>query len=201
MTEVSCLAKRSVLLAQTACSNKCWFFSSFYKGREWRVLSDDYVMNRESNMSTDLDGDAIDYIQQRLKERSEYKKNREYQAADVIRDELRDDYGVSIDDRTREWSVQVSEYTVVESNRVGRSPPPPPYGIEIDDENENDVETDSSESIDSSLEDIEAGSDEFAESVDLATLTVVQLKDRLREAGLPVSGKKAELIERLTLAE
>jgi len=35
------------------------------------------------------------------------------------------------------------------------------------------------------------------ESDDLATLTVVALKDKLREAGLPVSGKKAELIDRL----
>jgi len=200
MTEVSCLAtERYCVFRQLVLTNVG--SSSFYKGREWRVLSDDYVMNRESKMSTDLNEDAIDYIQQRLKERSEYKKNREYQAADVIRDELRDEYSVSIDDRTREWSVQVSEYTVV-SNGLRRSPPPPSYGIETneDDEYQNDVEADSSESIDSSLEDIEAGSDEFAES-DLATLTVVQLKDRLREAGLPVSGKKAELIERLTLAE
>ena len=32
---------------------------------------------------------------------------------------------------------------------------------------------------------------------DLSTCTVVQLKEKLREAGLPVSGRKAELIERL----
>ena len=32
---------------------------------------------------------------------------------------------------------------------------------------------------------------------DLSMLTVVQLKGRLRQAGLPVSGRKAELIERL----
>ena len=34
----------------------------------------------------------------------------------------------------------------------------------------------------------------------LAALTVAQLKDRLRTASLPVSGRKAELIERLLLA-
>lgn len=33
---------------------------------------------------------------------------------------------------------------------------------------------------------------------DLSMLTVVQLKDKLRTAGLPVSGRKAELIERLS---
>jgi len=32
---------------------------------------------------------------------------------------------------------------------------------------------------------------------DLSKLTVVQLKERLRAASLPVSGRKAELIERL----
>ena len=31
----------------------------------------------------------------------------------------------------------------------------------------------------------------------LDNLTVVQLKEKLREAGMPVSGRKAELIERL----
>lgn len=34
---------------------------------------------------------------------------------------------------------------------------------------------------------------------DLSSCTVVQLKEKLRAAGLPVSGRKAELIERLTL--
>jgi len=42
---------------------------------------------------------------------------------------------------------------------------------------------------------------EPAEEVDLSEFTVVELKAKLREAGLPVSGKKAELIERLSLAE
>ena len=32
---------------------------------------------------------------------------------------------------------------------------------------------------------------------DLSKFTVVQLKEKLRAAGLPVSGRKAELIERL----
>ena len=32
---------------------------------------------------------------------------------------------------------------------------------------------------------------------DLSLLTVVQLKDRLRDLGLPVSGRKQELISRL----
>ena len=35
------------------------------------------------------------------------------------------------------------------------------------------------------------------EEVDYGSMTVPQLKDALKEQGLPVSGKKAELIERL----
>ena len=36
---------------------------------------------------------------------------------------------------------------------------------------------------------------------DLSKRTVVQLKEQLRAAGLPVSGRKAELIERLLSAD
>ena len=39
---------------------------------------------------------------------------------------------------------------------------------------------------------------EEEEDEDLDSLTVVQLKDLLRAKGLPVSGRKAELIERLS---
>jgi hypothetical protein len=37
-----------------------------------------------------------------------------------------------------------------------------------------------------------------ASDADLSKLTVVQLKERLRAAGLPLSGRKAELIARLS---
>ncbi len=46
----------------------------------------------------------------------------------------------------------------------------------------------------------EAVSDEteaVSDEVDYSSMTVVQLKDLLREAGKTVSGKKAELVERL----
>ena len=43
---------------------------------------------------------------------------------------------------------------------------------------------------------IEADSSPLDESA-LSTLTVPELKEKLREAGLPVSGRKSELIERL----
>jgi len=47
------------------------------------------------------------------------------------------------------------------------------------------------------LEVEEDESGEFAGDVDYESMTVAQLKEMLKEAGKPVSGKKAELIERL----
>jgi len=161
-------------------------------------------MSHESGDSSDLDDETIEYIQKRLKERSEYKKDRDYDAADDIRDELRNEYSVSIDDRTREWSVKVSEYTVVESNndaRRFRSPSPYSEMEEDEDEGEDDDYTKEPEVSAFASNEVEAEAEELSEESDLSDLTVVQLKDRLREAGLPVSGKKSELIERLTLAE
>jgi hypothetical protein len=58
------------------------------------------------------------------------------------------------------------------------------------------LEAASLQALQSAVEDAdepEAVSDE----VDYSSMTVVQLKDLLREAGKTVSGKKAELIERL----
>ena len=49
------------------------------------------------------------------------------------------------------------------------------------------------ESVEEDAAEPEAVSDE----VDYSSMTVAQLKDLLREAGKTVSGKKAELIERL----
>ena len=48
-----------------------------------------------------------------------------------------------------------------------------------------------------SEEETEGETGEKDEEVDYGSMTVPQLKDALKEQGLPVSGKKAELIERL----
>lgn len=177
-------------------------------GREWRVISDDYAMSQENGGSTDVDSETVDYIQRLLKERSEYKKNRDFDAADEIRDDLRDNYGVSIDDRTREWSVKkISEYSVVgddEPPRERRFRMPLPDGISVDDDDNDELEGDDGYSSEAEV----SGDDSLADTnydsevdEDLSGLTVPELKERLREAGLPVSGRKSELIERLSLAK
>lgn len=143
-------------------------------------MSDDYVMTRSNHLSDKLDDEAMYYIQDRIKERSELKKNRNYNAADEIRDELRSKYAVSIDDRTREWVVDVDQYTVVERSRAPRG-----YAYVEDGD-------------DAGIEDKFGNSDVFQEGSNLAELTIPALKEKLKAAGLPVSGRKAELIERLT---
>jgi small subunit ribosomal protein S3Ae len=79
--------------------------------------------------------------------------------------------------------------------------------VHAQEKEENDAAKSSSEDItDESIEDVE--SDEVSESdaesasdesedIDYSSMTVPQLKELLKEAGKPVSGKKADLIDRL----
>ena len=144
-------------------------------------MSDDYAMARPNHLSDKLNEEDIDYIQKRIKERSEHKKNRDYSAADDIRDELRSKYSVSIDDRAQEWVVEVDQFTVVERPRAPRG-----YAfVEEEEEAGND-------------DDLFENSNDAQQEQNLADLTVPELKEKLKAAGLPVSGRKAELIERLT---
>ena len=57
--------------------------------------------------------------------------------------------------------------------------------------------SDDEEDTTATVEETEEETGEKDEEVDYGSMTVPQLKDALKEQGLPVSGKKAELIERL----
>ena len=54
------------------------------------------------------------------------------------------------------------------------------------------------EAISERAEDDGSEESESIESVDYSSMTVAELKEILKEKGLPVSGKKADLIERLS---
>ena len=56
----------------------------------------------------------------------------------------------------------------------------------------------SPEEISDEKEGITSTQEESEESIDFESMTVAQLKELLKEAGKPVSGKKSDLIERLT---
>jgi cysteinyl-tRNA synthetase len=61
----------------------------------------------------DLTEDEVETITNRLAERFRAKKNRDFDTADVIRDELRDRYNVKIDDKAAEWNVDIDEYVQI----------------------------------------------------------------------------------------
>jgi SAP domain len=163
-------------------------------------MSDDYVLTRSnSRMAESLDSESVGYIQKRLKERSAFKAERQFDAADDIREELRSKFGVSIDDRTREWSVEVDQFTVVNGSAPNRL-----EQIErIDDSEEESPDIEFSEARLDVVDNNGAKDDELLtddDATSLTSLTVPELKVKLKLAGLPVSGRKAELIDRLLSA-
>ena len=165
------------------------------RSREWMVVSDDYTM---SSGGGDMDDDVKAYIVNKISERSVAKLNKDYNVADAIRDELYDEYNVQIDDRVREWKVEGPM-------RTNGS-----YDGEYDDNDDNNEWATSNGAVELQVEDedldivmnqtVESGNITDNSNDNLESLTVVELKERLRLAGLPVSGKKSELIQRLTSA-
>jgi DNA mismatch repair ATPase MutS len=70
----------------------------------------------------------------------------------------------------------------------------------LDDVEEDGVlDTDLDEALDEVVEVAKESAEEIVELVEdeVKKMTVAQLKDALKEKGLPISGKKAELVERL----
>ena len=161
------------------------------KSNEWRIMSrhggggDDYARVGEHNLS-DRDVEVVDA---KLKERSACKRDREYEEADAIRDLLMDRFGVLVDDRNKEWSVlpgSVDDFVGGDDDDETASAAA--EGQEAD-EDDGDEDT-NQEEVEEEVEDIPT-------EETLAKLTIPLLKEKLREAGLPVSGKKAELVARL----
>jgi cysteinyl-tRNA synthetase len=183
------------------------------RSREWMVVSEDYVMSPVTPMEASLKA----LINSKISERCVAKLNKDYDIADAIRDELYEEYNVYIDDRVREWKVEGAPSSQWSDNS------------DDDDDDEweetvtngatasewNDDDDDENDANGTSFDDLDAAMDQVFEatgaateieptngssandSVNLESLTVVELKERLRVAGLPVSGKKAELIQRL----
>ena len=149
------------------------------RNREWHVVNEDYVQSKES-MAIE-DPNLQEHIEYQVAKRLAAKLKRDYETADAIRDELMEKYNVSIDDRVREWSMLQSH----EENEVFET-------ASYESESEDDIDIELDGEID-----VEASSND-QENPNLEQLTVVELKERLRTANLPVSGNKAELIERLT---
>jgi len=131
------------------------------------------------------------YIQSKVDERMRAKRTRNFELSDGIRDELYADYDVTIHDKLNLWSVggdfgEGQEWNYNEN--LAKSSRRPEGG------GRGDLDLDSEKETSSSIahEVVEESTREELES-----LTVVQLKTKLRQSGLTVSGTKAKLINRL----
>ena len=178
------------------------------RSSEWRVETDDYALAGPNNLSEE----DTKFVEGRIVERFECKRNREYESADDIRDDLRAKFGVIIDDRTKEWKLDpYAQDSAAENNYEEKKDDSAFVRYDSqpdsqDDEDDDSVyekivvdETSAEEEIeeDDDDESIEDDEDDSLGEEELLKLTVVALKEKLRDAGLPVSGKKSELVDRL----
>jgi cysteinyl-tRNA synthetase len=147
-----------------------------------------------------MDEESKAMIQKRLTDRLTARRNKDYALADFIKVKLQEEYSVVIDDRTREWRIATNDKEDVSvQEKKDKS-------IDLLKEDSQTVMGDATLEIsaDSLIDGDDAAEkaapvaakDQETES-HLMTLTMVVLKEKLRDAGLPVSGKKAELVERL----
>ena len=166
-------------------------------------------------------------IQERLKDRSEARKKKKYKEADLILDALANKFSIVVDDRTKEWKVIIVDSfdeDIIDDPfaREARLSQRSAFVQKKSDEpnfqrdqdlapkvvSNNDAYTgdEAFESL-SNKEPLELVNSKIATVAtqiktqetldDIRCLTVHMLKEKLREAGLPVSGKKSELIDRL----
>jgi len=180
------------------------------KNREWHVDSDDYVLVGGHSLTSE----QVDAVGRLLQERYGCKVLKEYDRADAIRDELIEEYNVVVDDRTKEWRCLDSDGDNDDTRRFRKEAEQSQMSAfkrrQIDHNLENEMDglfADTSQDtvvpvvpIDAASSDTDASTDcdvLEADGKKLSSLTVPQLKDKLRLAGLPVSGNKADLIERL----
>ena len=149
------------------------------RSREWRVADAPYARARGDSASVD-----VATVEALVAERSSAKIAGEYDTADAIRDRLRNEFGVSVDDRVKEWVVDAQP----------RAAPAPAAEPVVDDEPFVVVDAPAAEEPPAAAEEAPASGQSEEE---LSALTVPALKDLCRAAGLKVGGKKAELVERI----
>ena len=183
------------------------------KLREWRVLGDNYVQVKAEKGSQELTGDDLSMVESIIVRRAKLKNDKNYGEADDMRDMLQNKYSVLVDDRTKEW--RVTTHFPVGSSRA-TSPPSRERkvdnrhveGVSIFEEPIVDVQDEGDFVVDPHSHDAVTDAPEEGTALlapptlaisrdELTSLTVPLLKEKLREVGMPVSGKKAELIDRL----
>lgn len=70
---------------------------------EWALRHEEYQMSSDSSIVPDLD--VMKVIGNKLADRITARKNRDFELADQIREELEDEYLVKVDDKNKEWKI------------------------------------------------------------------------------------------------
>lgn len=135
---------------------------------EWHIRGNDFILSPElEGRLPKLVQESRKEIEALIRERSQAKVERDYARADEIRSDLFDTYNIKLDDRIKEWSI---------------------IGFDYGDDGDEFLSDDHDGSSKIPFEE-----NEF----NLSKLTVVQLKEKLKQKKLPRTGKKAVLIQRI----
>jgi len=169
------------------------------KNREWSVENtmEEYVPTPLASLDDPthtMEDELKTQIAQRLAERSSFRKKRNYEMADKILDDVMAQYSVVVDDRTKEWKVilgdDFEDDDFVKGAQLSQRSAFVRGGKKTKEHN----------STMSTERDEEVIANANQKAITFASMTVVELKRQLKQAGLPVSGKKSELISRLSNA-
>jgi hypothetical protein len=167
------------------------------RSREWHVVSDEYTVSANS---APVDPETQSYIEAQITKRALAKLHKDYDTADDIRDEMMNKYSVSIDDRIKEWIKLESDDAPIRSEDTPLSDylemDASPEAVVDSNPTRDDDDMDESPDSETVLDNNPTTGEE-----DLTQLTIPELKERLRAAKKTLSGKKAELIERLATDE
>lgn len=164
----------------------------FGRGQSWTHVEPFKYTPREGD--TTLSQEDMRTINSLIDRRVKARRDRNFNQSDGIKAHLSKTYGISIDDQAREWSIadgeeegddDAKEELVIEGNH------------ESSIGNGNSQGDRESASLPQEEEELPAASAALSKKKELSGLTVLQLKERLRNAGQKVSGKKEELIDRL----
>jgi len=189
------------------------------KNREWSVeniveedengkvvIGGDYVPSplcKLDGPTHTMDEESKTQIAQRLAERTLYRKKRDYAMADKILDEVMAQYSVVVDDRTKEWKVVLGDDfeddDFVKGALLSQRSAFVRGGTKTTAEQNitSAISERDEDSTTSTINEEEVIASANQNVLDFYSMTVVELKEQLRQAGLPVSGKKADLILRL----
>ena len=161
----------------------------------WAVRNEEYMLSQDSEVIPDEE--TLETIGNEFRLRIIAKQNKDFDAADAIRDELYEKYGVLVLDRLKEFTIERrgDNSFSSEEDATGTDTDWEVDASVVDDSVVEDIPEDTA--VEEEEEEEVVGEFKVVSEEDLQALTIPLLKDKLREAGLPVSGKKAELIERL----